>query len=277
MWRFMIGAAALIIVALLDRNSRDLVTPILKQPVPIIGLSVFGMALGQFFFHWALDFASVVQVATLVTTMPIFVVFVAAVVNKAPITAPKIVSGIGAFLGCLFLLTDGYLDQLGGVGNSLPGVVLSIGCAAIGAVYLVLVKPYIQQWGAIRMTTYTFALGFFPLYFLVGGAWGVWVDPMTLFDRGAVEAGSILALGIWNTCIGFIFWLWGLSNVPDQARGNYLFFLKPVIAAFLAFFILGDTITPIQLLAIAAITGFVLAEIFYDELRGLFGRRREAE
>ena len=65
--------------------------------------------------------------------------------------------------------------------------------------------------------------------------------------------------------------------MPDQARGNYLFFLKPVIAALLAFFILGDTITPIQLLAIAAITGFVLAEIFYDDLRAVFGRRREAD
>ena len=57
------------------------------------------MAFGQFLFHWALDFATVVQVATMVTIMPIGVVFVARIVEKTNITPPKIISGIGAFLG----------------------------------------------------------------------------------------------------------------------------------------------------------------------------------
>lgn len=112
------------------------------------------------------------------------------------------------------------------------------------------------------------------MWFVAGGLWGIWVDPTTLFDRPDEDAAALITLGVWNTCIGFILWLWGLGNVPDPARGNYLFFLKPVIAAFLAFFILGDTITLPQLLAILAITGFVLGEIFFDEIRGYLGRRR---
>ena len=47
---------------------------------------------------------------------------------------------------------------------------MSLGCAGVGACYLVLVKPYIAQYGAIRMTTYTFALGFFVLWVVVGAA-----------------------------------------------------------------------------------------------------------
>jgi drug/metabolite transporter (DMT)-like permease len=275
-WRFMIGGGALVLVSLATRGSRDLVTPLLRDPVPIVGLSILGMALAQFLFHWALDFASVVQVATMVTAIPIFVVFVARVINKTPVTTPKMISGAGAFLGCLFLLTDGYVDLLADGSSSLPGVLLALACALLGAIYLVLVKPWIIRYGSIRMTTYTFALGFLALWPVVGLLWGVWVDPSTLFERSAVQAGSILTLGIWNTCIGFILWLWGLSHVPDPARGNYLFFLKPVIAALLAYFILDDRITVIQVVAIAAITGFVAAEIFYDQLRALLARRRDS-
>ena len=51
------------------------------------------------------------------------------------------------------------------------------------------------------------------------------VNPLDLFDRTTTEYLSIITLGVWNTCIAFILWLWGLSKIPDVARGNYLFFL----------------------------------------------------
>ena len=271
-WRFGIGGLALLILSLINPSSRNLVSPLKQKFLPIVTLSVFGMAFGQFLFHWALDFASVVQVATMVTIMPIGVVFVARVVEGTIITPPKVISGIGAFLGCVFLLTDGYLDQLSGSGNSIIGIYLSIGCALIGSVYLVLVKPYVQDYGPIRMTTYTFVLGFIALYPSIGLIWGIWVNPFDLFDRTSVEYLSIITLGVWNTCIAFILWLWGLSKIPDVARGNYLFFLKPVIALCLAFFVLEDNITTNQLIAIIIITGFVLMEIFYSSLSKLFKR-----
>ena len=269
-WRFGIGGLALLILSLINPSSRNLVSPLKQKFLPIVTLSVFGMAFGQFLFHWALDFASVVQVATMVTIMPIGVVFVARVVEGTIITPPKVISGIGAFLGCVFLLTDGYLDQLSGSGNSIIGIYLSIGCALIGSIYLVLVKPYVQDYGPIRMTTYTFVLGFIALYPSIGLIWGIWVNPFDLFDRTSVEYLSIITLGVWNTCIAFILWLWGLSKIPDVARGNYLFFLKPVIALCLAFFVLEDNITINQFIAIIVITGFVLMEIFYSSLSKLF-------
>ena len=271
-WRFMLGGAALVLVCLLRADSRDLLGPLRRDLLPIAALSILGMAFGQFLFHIALDYASVVQVATMITVMPIATVFVARVLQGTKVTPAKLVSGIGAFGGCLLLFTDGYIDQLASGGDSMVGIALSLACAFIGATYLVLVKPYVGRYGAVRMTTYTFALGFLVLWPVVGVAWEVWVNPLTLFDREPIQVGSILALGIWNTCIGFILWLWGLANVPDMTRGNYLFFLKPVIAALLAAFILGDVITGPQVAAIVMITGFVAAELFYDDLKRMFAR-----
>ena len=268
-WRFGLGGLALLILCIINPTSRNLIKPLNESFYPIVILSIFGMAFGQFLFHWALDFASVVQVATMVTIMPIGVVFVARIIEGTKITPPKIISGIGAFLGCIFLLTDGYLDQLSGESNSLIGIYLSIGCAFIGAIYLVMVKPYVQLYGPVRMTTYTFALGFIALYPSIGIIWGIWVNPLDLFNRPDIEYISIITLGIWNTCIAFILWLWGLSKIPDVARGNYLFFLKPVIALCLAFFILKDDISINQLIAIFVITGFVMLEIFYTPISNI--------
>ena len=265
-WRFGLGGFALLLLCLSIPSSRNLMQPLKKSPLPIVLLSVFGMAFGQFLFHWALDFATVVQVATMVTIMPIGVVFVARIVEKTKITPPKIISGVGAFLGCLFLLTDGYIEQISGNENNLIGIYLSIGCALIGSIYLVLVKPYVNLYGPIRMTTYTFVLGFIALYPSIGLIWGIWVNPFDLFARSSTEYLSIITLCVWNTCIAFILWLWGLSKIPDVARGNYLFFLKPVIALCLAYFILEDNITINQLIAIAVITGFVIIEVFYTPI-----------
>ena len=265
-WRFGLGGLALLLLCLSIPASRNLIEPLKKNPFPIVLLSVFGMAFGQFLFHWALDFATVVQVATMVTIMPIGVVFVARIVEKTKITPPKIISGVGAFLGCVFLLTDGYIEQISGNENNLIGIYLSIGCALIGSIYLVLVKPYVNLYGPIRMTTYTFVLGFIALYPSIGLIWGIWVNPFDLFARSSTEYLSIITLGVWNTCIAFILWLWGLSKIPDVARGNYLFFLKPVIALCLAYFILEDKITINQLIAIAVITGFVIVEVFYTPI-----------
>jgi len=57
---------------------------------------------------------------------------------------------------------------------------------------------------------------------------------------------------LWNTTITQFLWIGGLAAVPDITRGSYLFFFKPVIAAFLAVVFLSQELTPWQALAIAA-------------------------
>ena len=56
-------------------------------------------------------------------------------------------------------------------------------------------------------------------------------------------AVSLLTLALWNTTITQFLWIGGLAAVPDITRGSYLFFLKPVIAAFLAVVFLSQNLT----------------------------------
>lgn len=72
-WRFLLGGLGLIVLALFFPNSRNLLEPFRKDGVRLIALSAMGVSIGYLLFHWSLDFATVPQVATMVTTIPIFV------------------------------------------------------------------------------------------------------------------------------------------------------------------------------------------------------------
>lgn len=72
-WRYMLGSVGLLVAALAMGGTRDLITPLKEDGWRLLWLSLIGVTGAYLAFHWALDFASVVQVATLVTTIPIFV------------------------------------------------------------------------------------------------------------------------------------------------------------------------------------------------------------
>lgn len=257
-WRFMIGGACLVAMTRFWPGARDLVTPLRQDGLRIAMLACLGMALGQLIFHWALDFTSVVQVATMVTAIPIFFVLTDWAVNRTPLTRPKLISGVGAFIAVILLMTNG--AGLSAGADDLVGTFMALVCALLGGAYLVFARPYIAKYGPVRMTTYTFALGFFFLYIVVGLGWGVWVNPLSLADKTPQQVAGILTIGVWNTAIGMACWLGGIAAAPDPQRANYLFFLKPVIAAFLAVALLGDPLTALQGLAIFAICFCVALE-----------------
>ena len=203
----------------------------------------------------------------MVTVMPIFIGLANLKINKEPISIPKIISGIAALIGVALLLTDGYLAKLAGSAGNLFGVFLALVCAAGGSVYAVMVRPIIGKYGALRITAITMMLGSLGLWLVVGLFWTVWVNPLTLFNRPGGAVTSLLILALYNTTLTQWLWIGGLAAVPDITRGSYLFFLKPVIAAFLAVVFLNQSLTTPQTLAIIVICSSVLVEIIWPKLR----------
>ncbi len=266
-WRYVLGSVGLIIVALAMKDSRDLISPLRQDWRAIVPLSLVGVSLPYLAFHWALDFATIVQVGTLVTTIPIFVALANLIANRAPIGLLKMISGVAAVLGVALLLTDGYLAELAGRQDNLFGIGLCLVCAFLVSTYAVLAKPLIARHGAVRLTTISMTVGGVGLWLLVGFFWGIWVNPLDLFDRPAGEAGALLTLAFWNTTITQILWLGGLAAVPDITRGSYLFFLKPVITALLSLMFLTQPITLVQVLAILVICGAVAAEMAWPAFK----------
>ncbi len=277
-WRFTIGGLGLVLWALARPESRNLMAPLRDGGWRLVGLTMLGVTVPYLAFHWSLDYASVIQIATFITTMPIWVGLTNLWVNKQPFTTVKIVTGAMAIVGIALLLTDGALDLLRGGGNSLIGIGLAMLCAALGSAYAVLVKPLVNRHGALRTTAVTMMMGGVGLWLTVGVAFGVWVNPGTLFARPPSEASQginpgwwLLILGLWNTTVTQLLWFGGLAAAPDITRASYLFFLKPVIAAMLAVLVLAQHPTALQGLAILVVTGSVFVEMFWPGIERMLG------
>lgn len=262
-WRFLLGGTGLVVLALCLPASRDLITPLKTHGWSLVGLSLLGVTLGYLAFHWSLDFATVPQVATTVTTIPIFVALTNLVVNRQPVTLAKAGSGLCALIGIALLLTDGYLTQLASSGSNLIGIAFALVCAFSVASYSVLVRPIIVQYGALRITAITLFLGALGLWLVVGLCFDRWVRLGQIFDLQPLALVSLLTIGLWNTTITQFLWIGGLAAVPDITKGSYLFFLKPAIAALLAVLFLNQDLTLAQTLAILVITASVGVEMFF--------------
>lgn len=266
-WRFLLGSLGLIGMSLLLPGSRNLMQPLRKHFLRLLGMSLLGVTGGYLLFHWSLDFASVPQVATLVTTIPIFVALTNLLLNRQPITTAKIASGLCALVGISLLITDGYLAKLAGSADNLFGIFLALGCAATVAAYTVMIKPIIVEFGALRITALTMFMGALGLWLVVGIFFDVWVSPQRLVTMPGKGLMALMIIALWNTTITQFLWIGGLSAVPDITRGSYLFFLKPVIAALLAVFILQQSLTGIQIFAIVVITGSVAFEVLISRFK----------
>lgn len=271
-WRYLLGGFGLILWALVQKNSRDLITPLRLEGGYLVWLSLMGVTATYLFFHWALDYATVIQVATVTTTIPIFVALANWVVNGVHPGTVKIVTAILALLGIAVLLTDGALSALAGGAGTLPGVLLATGCAALGSLYAVLVKPVMARHGGLKIIALTMMIGGIGLWLLVGVVWGKWVNPVSIVEKPALAAWSLIILALWNTTVTQLMWFGGLSAARDITRASYLFFLKPVIAAGLAILILASYPTRLQLLAIVLVTSCVLVELYWPRLRASLPR-----
>jgi drug/metabolite transporter (DMT)-like permease len=153
---------------------------------------------------------------------------------------------------------------------------MTMGCAAVIAFYTVMVRPIIAKYGALRITAITLTIGAIGLWFVVGLFWKIWVNPFVLFDRPASQIASLLTIALWNTTITQYLWIGGLAAVPDITRGSYLFFLKLVIAAFLAVVFLCQELTAWQILAILVISVSVLVEASWDRFKLSVGKTSDS-
>jgi drug/metabolite transporter (DMT)-like permease len=263
-WRFLLGGRGLLFIVTLVNGFESVAKPLREDWRRIVPLSFIGVSLAYLLFHWALDYATVIQVATMVTTIPIFVGLSNQLVNRQKVSAIKWLTGIAAVLGVALLISDGYLGRFVETAGSLVGVFMAMGCAALVALFSVLIRPVIVRHGAAPVTALAMAIGGAGLWAVVGIFFGVWVNPLELPSQPAREAWSLLVIALWNTTLTQYLWIGGLAHAPDITRASYLFFLKPPIAAALAVAILAQPLTLIQAAAIAVICGSVLIEFVYQ-------------
>lgn len=212
-WRFLLGGSGLLLVSMVIAGPGAVLKIFRAEWKLLLPLSFAGVTLAYLLFHWALDYATVIQVATLVTTIPIFVGISNQIVNRQPISAVKWLTGCTAVFAVALLISDGYLSKLIDTKSSLIGIFMALGCAALVASFSVLVRPIISRHGALPVTALAMFIGGLGLWVVVGIAFGIWVNPLNLPNLPARQAWSLLVIALWNTTLTQYLWIGGLGRV----------------------------------------------------------------
>jgi drug/metabolite transporter (DMT)-like permease len=250
--RFVLGGLILLPFALKDMRRRDLTLK--AQDVAILtalGLLNAGVAMGL--LQMSLQFINASTSAVLFSSNPLLVMAFSTIMLKEPITKGKVLSLALGIAGMVFVAG-------GFVVHSLTGVLLALGATAAFGFYTVAGKQLTNRYGTLVMNGVSFVLG--------GGI--VLLASVALPGEGLVISARnwllLVYLGVFVTGIAYYAFFTGLSYT-DTTLGSAVFFCKPVFACLFAYYLLGEAITPGQVVGIGLILAAMLL-IFIPVQRG---------
>lgn len=228
--RYVVGLVALIIVALMTRQSwrirwRDM--PL----VVTIGITGYAVSVWTQFLGTKLSSAQMGAIITSAT--PAFMVLFGRWILGERITLRRAVSVGLATLGVLMIV------GIGGVSYSyeLGGLTLFI-AALTWALMSVLVKRVPGNYSQLVVTTY----GILVATIVITPVGIRQIHGMADVLSHPVIWGGVLYLGMISTAGAFFLWNKGLQMV-DAASGSLYFFFQPLVGTFLGWLVLGEHVT----------------------------------
>lgn len=233
----------------------------------------YGLLFAVFNGLWTLSVAlNGAAVATvLVYSSAAFTALLARWLLKEPLGVVKLIAVALSLAGCV-LVADA-LDAAAWASN-LAGILTGT-LAGLGyAIYSLMGRSAAQR-GLHPWTTLLYVFGFATLFFLLANLLpgelilGTAVSPNDLFWFGTAWAGwgVVILLAAGPTVAGFGLYNTSLSLLPSSVA-NLILTTEPAFTAVLAYFLLGEQLTGLQLLGSLLILGGVLF------LRWQNGRRR---
>jgi len=149
----------------------------------------------------------------------------------------------------LILITG--LGNLSEGGDHLKGILFGISAAVFYATVVILNK-YIKQISGIHRTFLQFVSAFGVLlpYVLL-------TDGINLSSLNGVGWASLVTVGLLHTGVTYCLYFSALKDLPGQTAA-VLSYIDPLVAVIVSVTLLGETITPLQLIGGALILGFTL-------------------
>lgn len=199
-----------------------------KDLVKLAICGVFGVAVNQLCFFHGLNYSSAINSGIIMTLNPIMVAIMAFFILRESLNSVKVAGiAIGA-TGAVFLA----LQSNGTDGSTLFGDLLLFINALSYAVYLILVKPLMQKYSALTVTTYVFTFG----------AMYVFLFPQTLIDFSSINF-SIIPFDVWVrityviigvTFCTYLLTMYAMKFVSATVTSTYIY-LQPVFVIIFAY------------------------------------------
>lgn len=214
-------------------------------------VGVIGLALNNFFYFQSLHLTSVATALLLQYQAPILVALYTVLVQRQPLRGRVILAMALALGGCA-LVVRAYDPSV--LRPNLVGVAAGIGGAFGFAFYILASRVALRRLDPWTLLTYA--------YLSAGLAWSVVVPPWRIlahgFDPGVWAA--FLAVATVGTVLPFGLFISGLRFLPPT-QASIVSMLEPVVAAVVAYLLLGETLIPLQILGgILVLAGVVVVQ-----------------
>lgn len=202
----------------------------------------FGVAANQLMFFYGLNLTSPINAAIILTSNPILVLLISAIVIGERITTRKILGivlglsgalGLILFKGTSALSTDGFIGDL--------FVFLN---ATSYAIYLVLVKPLMQKYKPMTVIKWVFLFGF--IYVFPFGWSEFQVIEWESFSSTIWWAFGFVVVG--TTFLAYLFNIFGLKELSPSVVSIYIY-SQPLIASIMAISLQKDELSYQKIIA----------------------------
>lgn len=237
--RFSLGGITLAIL-LPFRHSSLPKGAIIEHWKGLAGFGTLGIGLTFILFHWGISITRAANAAVIFSANPTFVAILALLLWKKKMPRWFFLSPLFAFLG-LFLVGTQLFNIPEGIAlrDFLFGNFLMLLSAVVwAAVYTLKGEEYVHLFGPLRTALFGFSIGVIPLFLAIPF---FKENLAVLWHLSVVTWVYLVFLGVIATGIGHWLFFEGLKEM-EAARVTTPFYLKPVIAPFLAWLLLGEQI-----------------------------------
>ncbi|MDF2873064.1 MAG: drug/metabolite exporter, EamA family [Anaerocolumna sp.] len=229
----------------------------------------------KFFISGALGFTIYMQVfnqaqktltsatgSVLIATAPVITALLAGIFYKEKIKFKGWLAISVEFLGILILtLWDGVFTMN-------KGVYWMLGAAFCISCYNLFQRYYLKKYTALQATAYNIFGGTILLLFFLPKAGS------QVLHAPAYQLPVILFLGIFPSCLAYIWWAKGLSLAEKTSDVTNFMFVTPFIAAVIGFLMIGETPTKATFIGGAII---IMGLLLFQRLNSTSGGKKENE
>lgn len=243
---FLIGTLIMLpLIAVFDRKSLRI------RKKDLLTFIVFGLIAGVFLnlcWFGAIDLTSVTITIVLNYSYPSIVTVASFFLFSEKLTKQKLAALPLTFIGCVLVAGGQDLEQ--GFSFNTYGVLLGLGSAVGTAVYYLWGKKLEESYSSNTIILYMFLISTIVLV--------VMSNPFELAKTSlsSVAWMWIFQVAIWSGVVAFLASMFALNHL-EASKASIVASIEPIFAVSLAFLILAEQISTVQILGVALVVGGV--------------------
>lgn len=220
----------------------------------LAGAGMLGIVFNQGCYVFGVGYTYPSEASIITTTMPIWVMILAALFLGEPVTWKKVTGILLGGSGAVLLVMGGHgASAEMSADNPVLGDLLVLTAQLSYALYLTLYKNFIRKYSLVTLMKWMFTFASvailpFSLSTIVSTDW----QALT-----AAETGGVAYVVLGGTFLAYVFVMIGQKALRPTLVGMYNY-VQPIVATTIGIWMGLDVMTPVKAIAVAMIFGGVL-------------------